>query len=89
VKYEATLRFINGNVRTMLDAMKGTIPRAGPDRLSALMSMFNIFNVSGSAVSAQSQRLNVVASATWPMPTPWPAPTARPTRRARWCSRPS
>ena len=22
VKYEATLRFINGNVRTMLDAMK-------------------------------------------------------------------
>ena len=26
------------------------------------MSMFNIFNVSGSAVSAQSQRLNVVAS---------------------------
>jgi flagellar basal-body rod protein FlgC len=26
------------------------------------MSMFNIFNVSGSAVSAQQQRLNVVAS---------------------------
>lgn len=26
------------------------------------MSMFNIFNVSGSAISAQSQRLNVVAS---------------------------
>ena len=26
------------------------------------MSMLNIFNVSGSAVSAQSQRLNVVAS---------------------------
>ncbi len=26
------------------------------------MSMFNIFNISGSAVSAQSQRLNVVAS---------------------------
>ena len=26
------------------------------------MSMFSIFNVSGSAVSAQSQRLNVVAS---------------------------
>ena len=26
------------------------------------MSMFNIFNVSGSAASAQSQRLNVVAS---------------------------
>ena len=26
------------------------------------MSMFQIFNVSGSAVSAQSQRLNVVAS---------------------------
>ena len=26
------------------------------------MSMFNIFNVSGSAVSAQSQRLNIVAS---------------------------
>ena len=26
------------------------------------MSMFNIFNVAGSAVSAQSQRLNVVAS---------------------------
>lgn len=26
------------------------------------MSMFNIFNVSGSAVSAQAQRLNVVAS---------------------------
>ena len=26
------------------------------------MSMFNIFNVSGSAVSAQTQRLNVVAS---------------------------
>ena len=26
------------------------------------MSLFNIFNVSGSAVSAQSQRLNVVAS---------------------------
>ncbi|WP_290874345.1 flagellar basal body rod protein FlgC [Aquabacterium sp.] len=26
------------------------------------MSMFNIFNVSGSAVSAQSQRLNTVAS---------------------------
>jgi flagellar basal-body rod protein FlgC len=26
------------------------------------MSMFNIFNVSGSAVSSQSQRLNVVAS---------------------------
>ena len=24
VKYEATLRFINGNVRTMLDAIKGT-----------------------------------------------------------------
>jgi flagellar basal-body rod protein FlgB len=23
VKYEATLRFINGSVRTMLDAMKG------------------------------------------------------------------
>ena len=23
VKYEATLRFINGNVRTMLDAIKG------------------------------------------------------------------
>ena len=28
------------------------------------MSMFSIFNVSGSAVSAQSQRLNVVASIT-------------------------
>jgi flagellar basal-body rod protein FlgC len=27
-----------------------------------IMSMFSIFNVSGSAVSAQSQRLNVVAS---------------------------
>ncbi len=27
-----------------------------------VMSMFNIFNVSGSAASAQSQRLNVVAS---------------------------
>src|SRR3990167_7298862 len=26
------------------------------------MSMFSIFNISGSAVSAQSQRLNVVAS---------------------------
>ena len=26
------------------------------------MSMFSIFNVSGSAVSAQAQRLNVVAS---------------------------
>ncbi|MDB5817876.1 MAG: flgC [Rhizobacter sp.] len=26
------------------------------------MSMFNIFNVSGSAISAQAQRLNVVAS---------------------------
>jgi flagellar basal-body rod protein FlgC len=26
------------------------------------MSLFNIFNVSGSAMSAQSQRLNVVAS---------------------------
>jgi len=26
------------------------------------MSMFKIFNVSGSAVSAQAQRLNVVAS---------------------------
>lgn len=26
------------------------------------MSMFNVFNVSGSAISAQSQRLNVVAS---------------------------
>jgi flagellar basal-body rod protein FlgC len=26
------------------------------------MSMFNIFNISGSAVSAQSQRLNTVAS---------------------------
>ena len=26
------------------------------------MSMFNVFNVSGSAASAQSQRLNVVAS---------------------------
>ncbi|MDP3133810.1 MAG: flagellar basal body protein, partial [Burkholderiaceae bacterium] len=26
------------------------------------MSMFNIFGVSGSAVSAQAQRLNVVAS---------------------------
>ena len=26
------------------------------------MSMFKIFNVSGSAVSAQTQRLNVVAS---------------------------
>jgi flagellar basal-body rod protein FlgC len=26
------------------------------------MSMFNIFNVAGSAVSAQSQRLNIVAS---------------------------
>ena len=26
------------------------------------MSMMNIFNVSGSAISAQSQRLNVVAS---------------------------
>jgi flagellar basal-body rod protein FlgC len=26
------------------------------------MSLFNVFNVSGSAVSAQSQRLNVVAS---------------------------
>jgi flagellar basal-body rod protein FlgC len=26
------------------------------------MSMFNIFNISGSAVSSQSQRLNVVAS---------------------------
>ena len=26
------------------------------------MSMFQVFNISGSAVSAQSQRLNVVAS---------------------------
>lgn len=26
------------------------------------MSLFNIFNVSGSAMSAQSQRLNVVSS---------------------------
>ncbi|MGD9550855.1 MAG: flagellar basal body rod protein FlgC, partial [Burkholderiaceae bacterium] len=26
------------------------------------MSMFSIFNISGSAVSAQAQRLNVVAS---------------------------
>ena len=26
------------------------------------MSLFSVFNVSGSAVSAQSQRLNVVAS---------------------------
>ena len=47
------------------------------------MSMLSIFNVSGSAVSAQSQRLNVGRLATWPTPTPSPAPTARPTRRAR------
>lgn len=35
------------------------------------MSMFSIFNVSGSAISAQSQRLNVVAR-TWPTPMRFP-----------------
>ena len=58
VKYEATLRFINGSVRTMLDAIK----RPGQSRSAEPCRMFNIFNVAGSAVSAQSQRLNVVAS---------------------------
>jgi flagellar basal body rod protein FlgB len=63
VKYEATLRFINGSVRTMLDAIKGqSKQRADPGPKEVAMSMFKIFNVSGSAVSAQSQRLNVVAS---------------------------
>jgi len=30
--------------------------------IGAFMSLFNIFNISGSAMTAQSQRLNVVAS---------------------------
>ena len=54
VKYEATLRFINANVKTTLSAITGQVGEA--------MSMLSIFNVSGSAASAQSQRLNVVAS---------------------------
>ena len=55
VKYEATLRFINSNVRTTLSSDHRSIR-------SSAMSMLSIFDISGSAVSAQSQRLNVVAS---------------------------
>jgi flagellar basal-body rod protein FlgB len=80
--------FHQRQVRTMLDAMKPPQPGLIVRRKEAsLMSMFKIFDVSGSAVSAQS------SGSTWwpptlPTPTRWPAPTARPTRRARWCSRP-
>ena len=52
LRYEATLRFINSNVRTILGTITG----------SKSMSMFRISSVAGSAISAQSQRLNVVAS---------------------------
>jgi flagellar basal-body rod protein FlgC len=52
------------------------------------MSMFQIFNISGSAVSAQSQRLNVVASNLANVDTV-AGPMAASTRPARWCSRPS
>jgi flagellar basal-body rod protein FlgC len=51
------------------------------------MSMLKIFDVAGSAVSAQSQRLNVVASNLANADTV-AGPDGRPTRRARWCSRP-
>jgi flagellar basal-body rod protein FlgC len=51
------------------------------------MSMLKILDVASSAVSAQSQRLNVVASNLANADTV-AGPTARPTRRARWCSRP-
>jgi flagellar basal-body rod protein FlgC len=51
------------------------------------MSMFSIFGVSGSAVSAQSQRLNVVAS-NLANADAVAGPDGQPTRRARWCSRP-
>ena len=52
------------------------------------MSMLTIFNVSGSAASAQSQRLNVVASNLANADTV-AGPDGRPTRRARSRSRPS
>ncbi len=62
VRYEATLRFINGSskhhaVRPSL-VSKTQFFKSKESR----MSMFSIFSVSGSALSAQSQRLNVVAS---------------------------
>ena len=50
--------------------------------------MLSIFNVSGSAASAQSQRLNVVASNLANADTV-AGPDGRPTRRARSPSRPS
>jgi len=42
------------------------------------MSMMNIFNVSGSAISAQSQRLNVVASNLANADTVWGVRTLTP-----------
>ena len=55
VRFEATLRFINGNVRTMLQFHPGSVRPSARKRV-VRMSMFSIFNVSGSAISAQSQR---------------------------------
>jgi flagellar basal-body rod protein FlgC len=51
------------------------------------MSMLRIFDVAGSAVSAQSQRLNVVASNLANADTV-AGPDGSPTRRARSPSRP-
>jgi len=56
VRYEATLRFISGNLAHAQDAMKS--PHAG----LILMSLFSIFTFAGSGSVRRGQRLNVVAS---------------------------
>ena len=92
VKYEATLRFINGNVRT--DARRR---HQGPVGRRPLMSMFNIFDVAGSAVERAEPALNVVASnlanadtVAGPDGQPQGAPGGVPDRAdgPRWAARP-
>jgi len=51
------------------------------------MSLFSIFNVSGSAMSAQAQRLNVVASNLANADSATSA-SGEAYRASRWCSKP-
>ncbi len=54
VRYQASLTFINNQISEMISSC--------PDSRSAIMSLFSVFNISGSALNAQTIRLNTTAS---------------------------
>ena len=64
VRYQATLTFLNLKLRALVDALSSSLialQRIGQLR-NVRMSSFKIFDIAGSGMSAQSVRLNTVAS---------------------------